>query len=351
MATWTGSPRIRSAAPIRACCGRTCARSIMLGVNYGPDENPLAILERAHARRDLGLCAGRRLSRPDQEAAEGAGAMAGRRVRLRGQGVRRHRRGDGKAAGAGGGPRLAGQAHQSRLARIRLVAVSRRDLHDARSAARRGRAPIIAAPAGPASTSARRRRFPRPTSSMRGAAFPISPSRTRGRSRTNFAKPSATASMAATIASRSARGTNSRKPAARQNSPRATNLRAPELADLARLDDAAFRALFAKSPVKRIGRDRFIRNVLIAIGNSNDRALGDRGRAPARRRKPAGARRRGMGAVAIAGAGGVCGAGGGATLGNETRPQRPCGMAARRGRCYHPAAGRATADSVAALAW
>ncbi len=50
-------------------------------------------------------------------------------------------------------------------------------------------------------------------------------------------------------------------------------LRAPELADLACLDDAAFRARFAKSPIKRIGRDRFIRNVLIAIGNSNDRAL------------------------------------------------------------------------------
>ncbi len=50
-------------------------------------------------------------------------------------------------------------------------------------------------------------------------------------------------------------------------------LRAPGLADLARLDDAAFRARFTKSPVKRIGRDRFIRNVLIAIGNSNDRAL------------------------------------------------------------------------------
>ena len=47
-------------------------------------------------------------------------------------------------------------------------------------------------------------------------------------------------------------------------------LRAPELAELARLDDAAFRALFTKSPVKRIGRDRFIRNVLIAIGNAND---------------------------------------------------------------------------------
>ena len=50
-------------------------------------------------------------------------------------------------------------------------------------------------------------------------------------------------------------------------------MRAPVLADLARLDDAAFRARFTKSPVKRIGRDRFIRNVLIAIGNSNDEAL------------------------------------------------------------------------------
>jgi epoxyqueuosine reductase len=51
------------------------------------------------------------------------------------------------------------------------------------------------------------------------------------------------------------------------------DLRAPDLADLARLDDAAFRARFAKSPVKRVGRDRFIRNVLIAIGNANDSAL------------------------------------------------------------------------------
>lgn len=50
-------------------------------------------------------------------------------------------------------------------------------------------------------------------------------------------------------------------------------LRAPQLADLAALDDPSFRALFTKSPVKRIGRDRFIRNVLIAIGNSADPAL------------------------------------------------------------------------------
>ena len=50
-------------------------------------------------------------------------------------------------------------------------------------------------------------------------------------------------------------------------------LEAPELAHLAGLDDAAFRALFTKSPIKRTGRDRFVRNVLIAIGNSRRAAL------------------------------------------------------------------------------
>ncbi len=45
---------------------------------------------------------------------------------------------------------------------------------------------------------------------------------------------------------------------------------APALAELARLDERAFRAMFTRSPVKRIGRDRFVRNVLYAIGNSGD---------------------------------------------------------------------------------
>ncbi|MGH6783056.1 MAG: tRNA epoxyqueuosine(34) reductase QueG, partial [Sphingomicrobium sp.] len=52
-------------------------------------------------------------------------------------------------------------------------------------------------------------------------------------------------------------------------------LRAPKLAELARLDDAGFRALFRKTAVKRTGRDRFVRNVLIAIGNSGDVSLVD----------------------------------------------------------------------------
>ncbi len=52
------------------------------------------------------------------------------------------------------------------------------------------------------------------------------------------------------------------------------DLRAPALAELARLDEAAFRRRFAGSPIKRTGRDRFVRNVLIAIGNSGEPGLG-----------------------------------------------------------------------------
>ena len=50
-------------------------------------------------------------------------------------------------------------------------------------------------------------------------------------------------------------------------------LAAPALADLLALDDAGFRQVFAGSPIKRIGRDRFVRNCLIAAGNSGDPSL------------------------------------------------------------------------------
>jgi epoxyqueuosine reductase len=51
------------------------------------------------------------------------------------------------------------------------------------------------------------------------------------------------------------------------------DLSAPALADLVQLDEDGFRALFSASPIKRIGHARFLRNVLIAIGNSGDAAL------------------------------------------------------------------------------
>ncbi len=60
--------------------------------------------------------------------------------------------------------------------------------------------------------------------------------------------------------------------------PRA-QLVAPRLDDLATLDEGAFREVFAGSPIRRTGRDRFVRNVLIAIGNCGDRSLAPRAEA------------------------------------------------------------------------
>ncbi|MCC5970432.1 MAG: tRNA epoxyqueuosine(34) reductase QueG [Pararhodobacter sp.] len=57
------------------------------------------------------------------------------------------------------------------------------------------------------------------------------------------------------------------------------DLVAPDLAGLAALDDAAFRARFSGSPIKRIGRNRFVRNVLYAIGNSGEPRLSEAARA------------------------------------------------------------------------
>lgn len=57
------------------------------------------------------------------------------------------------------------------------------------------------------------------------------------------------------------------------------DLREPPLSELLSLDDAAFRSFFSGSPIKRIGRDRFVRNVLIAAGNSGDFSLADSVRA------------------------------------------------------------------------
>ncbi|MEM1428135.1 MAG: tRNA epoxyqueuosine(34) reductase QueG [Pseudomonadota bacterium] len=56
-------------------------------------------------------------------------------------------------------------------------------------------------------------------------------------------------------------------------------LDAPPLRELVRLNDAGFRARFSGSPIKRIGRDRFVRNVLYAIGNSGDPSLREEARA------------------------------------------------------------------------
>ncbi len=74
--------------------------------------------------------------------------------------------------------------------------------------------------------------------------------------------------MAAMIASPSVPGTNSPRRRSSPISASARSWKPQPWPRLAALDDAGFRRLFAGSPIKRIGRARFLRNVLIAIGNS-----------------------------------------------------------------------------------
>ena len=108
---------------------------------------------------------------------------------------------------------------------------------------------------------------------MRGAAFRISPSSTKDRSRANCAAAIGNRiygcddCLAVCPWNKFAVKGREAKLSAREA------LRAPRLAELARLDDAQFRSLFAKTSIKRTGRDRFVRNVLIAIGNSGDASL------------------------------------------------------------------------------
>ena len=77
--------------------------------------------------------------------------------------------------------------------------------------------------------------------------------------------------------------------------PRA-ELAAPRLADLLGLDDAAFRQMFAGSPIKRIGRNRWIRNCLIAAGNSGDAGACQQGQGSSRGRRSGYCRGRAVGA-------------------------------------------------------
>ena len=108
-ATWTGSPARRRGAPIRRCCGRTRARSIMLGMNYGPDRDPLAIL----AQRDRGAISvyaqGDDYHDLIKSRLKAVARCADRERRRRREGVRRHRGRDGKAA-RGERPGSAGRA-------------------------------------------------------------------------------------------------------------------------------------------------------------------------------------------------------------------------------------------------
>ena len=161
-ATWRGWRRMPSGAPIRALLWPEVRSIVMLGVNYGPDDDPLAIL-RQRTRGAISVYArGDDYHDLIKARLKALGRWLIAQARRRHQGVCRYRAGDGKAAGRRGGSRLAGQAHQSGVARN-----SAPGCFSARSSPRSScrptrRKPIIAARAAPVSTSARRAAFPAP---------------------------------------------------------------------------------------------------------------------------------------------------------------------------------------------
>ena len=241
-ATWAGSASAPRSAPIRRPCGREARTVVVARAQLRPAIRSARRARAARARGDLGLRPGPRLPRGGEDQAQGARPLHLGHLPPRHQGVRRHRAADGEARRAGRRARLAGQAHQPRVAAMGLVAVPRRAAAVEPSCPATIPRSTIAATAAPASTPARPTPSRRPTSSMRGAASPTSPSSTKARSTRRCARCSATAFMAATIASPPARGTSSRRTPAKRPSPRARSSTAPALAELATLDDAAFRA-------------------------------------------------------------------------------------------------------------
>ena len=244
----------------------------MLGMNYGPDEDPLAILKR-NDRGAISVYAKgddyhdlikSRLKRLARWLVANAGGDV--KVFVDTAAVME------KPLAASAGLGWQGK-HTNLVSRaIRLVAVSRLDLHHARPAGGRGRAghcgtcracldicPTAAFPA-PYRLDARRC-ISYLTIEHKG------PIPREFRAAIGNRIYGCDDCLAVCPWNKFAQAGREAKLAARDA------LRAPQLAELARLDDAQFRALFSKTAVKRTGRDRFVRNVLIAIGNSGDAAL------------------------------------------------------------------------------
>ena len=130
---------------------------IVLGLNYGNGTDPLAILQ--HRRRGAISIYAKRADYHDVikgKLKQLAGQRSGAR-RRRGEGLRRHRAGDGEAACGESRAWLARQAHQSRVTRLRIVAVPRLDLHNSGyRARRRGRRSLRRLPPLPRCVSHRR---------------------------------------------------------------------------------------------------------------------------------------------------------------------------------------------------
>ena len=250
------------------------ARSIvMLAINYGPAEDPL----RRRAGRDRGAISVYARHRDYHDVIKGrlkhARPLArSRRRRRRSQSLRRHRAGDGKAARGGGGSGLAGQAHQSGQPRIRLLAVPRRDLRQFRTCADAAetdhcgscRACLDACP-----TNA----FPAPYQLDARRCISYLTIEHPGPDPARIPRRDRQPHLRLRRLPRGLPLEQIRAVGARGETRGAGRPGAPPLAELAALDDAGFRACSPAAPIKRIGHARFLRNVMIAVGNSGDAAL------------------------------------------------------------------------------
>ena len=247
------------------------------GMSYAPATDPLALAERPRPRADLGLCPGRRLSQDGQEGAEGARPLAASseagcelKVFVDTAPVME------KPLAAAAGHRLAGQAHQSGQPRAWQLAVPRRR-STPRSSWRptRRRSRRIAAAARAASTPARPTPSPRPyrIDARRCISYltiehngPIPDEFREAIGNRIYGCDDCLAVCPWNRFAEAAAG-QPRLPAARRAG------RAARWPTCSALDDAGFREVFAGSPIKRIGRNRMVRNCLIAAGNSGDPAL------------------------------------------------------------------------------
>ena len=211
MATWTGWQTVPTGAPIRRACGSRQKRSvIMLGLNYGPDGDPLEILTRKDRAAISAYAQGDDYHDVVKKKLK---ALAGYIFQTHGAEVKvfvdtapvMEKPLAQKAI-----PVWAGRESTPiwyRASSVPGCFWARSSPPSHCPSMRRNR--IIAAIVMPAWTSARPRLSRRLTGWMRGAAFPISPSRTRAPSRANSAPPWAIESMAVTIAWRCVPGTSS----------------------------------------------------------------------------------------------------------------------------------------------
>ena len=179
-ATWAGSASAPSSAPIRKRLWREAKTVVSLAINYAPPSDPLEILKHDERAAISVYAQGRDYHEVMKSKLKALGRFIWDTYRHDLKVFVDTAPLDGEARRAGRRPRLAGQAHQPRVAPVRLLAVPGRDPAVGRAAGRLSPRPTIAANAAPASTSARPTPSPRPIVSRRGAASPISPSSMKG---------------------------------------------------------------------------------------------------------------------------------------------------------------------------